>query len=269
MLSLLIKHFKRILTLLIIGALLAITAYNNKTHAQEEYCRFSIQEQFCKYTVQEKVIDVMQQRQCEIVIRAGEYSNKPGKRIYLSDVDVRFRDIPTDIKIHTDSRGAYIHEHDINIKEARALVQQLKARGVNATLQVADTKAQDLNAAGRIANKSNPYIYVSIHHNYYDGNAQGYFAMYNPNDSQSKLIANRLSDSIANNGLVKQRESQANTGYIGELNALNKSTAGVLLELGFFSNGSELKNICSDKYVNQVSNKLADELTTILNEQYR
>ena len=260
MLSLLIKHFKRVLTLLIIGALIAASVFAKSSFAQDEFCR---------YQVIEQTQETMQTRQCEVIVRAGEYGNKPGKRIYLSEVDIRFKDIPTDIKIHTDSHGAYIHEHDINVKEAKALVKELRSRGVNATLQIADTKAQDLNAAGRIANKSNPYLYVSVHHNYYDSNAKGYFAMYNPNDSQSKSVANRLSNAIADNGLVKQRESQANTGYIGELNALNKSTTGVLLELGFFSNGSELKNICSDKYVNQVSNKLADELTTILNEQYR
>ena len=157
----------------------------------------------------------------------------------------------------------------INLKEGKALVDALRANGVNAQLQFTDMKSQDLNAAGRIANKSNPYLYVSIHHNYYDSNAKGYFAMYNPNDNNSKIVADRLSNAISNNGLVKQRESQQNTGYIGELNALNKSTTGVLLELGFFSNGSELKNICSDNYVNYVSNKLADELTKILNEQYR
>lgn len=260
MLSLLIKHFKRVLTLLIIGALIAASTFTKSSFAQDEFCR---------YQVIEQTQETMQTRQCEVIVRAGEYSNKPGKRIYLSEVDIRFKDIPTDIKIHTDAHGAYIHEHDINVKEAKALVKELRKRGVNATLQIADTKTQDLNAAGRIANNSNPYLYVSVHHNYYDSNAKGYFAMYNPNDSQSKAVANRLSNAIADNGLVKQRESQANTGYIGELNALNKSTTGVLLELGFFSNGSELKNICSDKYVNQVSNKLADELTTILNEQYR
>lgn len=259
MLSLLIKYAKKILTLLIIAALFTTTGYCYKQ-----------KDQYIRYSIVEETTEVMQtNRACEVVIRAGEYNNKPGKRIYLNEVDIRYKDIPTDIKIHSDSHGAYIHEYDINMKEAKALVEALRANGVNAQLQFTDMKSQDLNAAGRIANKSNPYLYVSIHHNYYDSNSKGYFAMYNPNDNNSKVIADRLSNAIANNGLVRQRESQQNTGYIGELNALNKSTTGVLLELGFFSNGEELKNICSDNYVNYVSNKLADELTKILNEQYR
>ena len=259
MLSLLLRQFKRIVTLLLIGFLFATSTFAD---GPKDYIRFYIGEQ-CTETLQ------VQNRQHEIIIRTGEYDGKPGKRIYLSDVDVSFKDIPTDVKIHSDSHGAYIHEYDINLKEARALVEQLKARGVNAKLQVAEHKGQDLNAAARLANEDNPYIYVSIHHNYYDDKAQGYFSMYNPNDKNSLSIAKRLSDAIADNGLVKQRDNRPNTGYIGELNKLNNTTTGVLLELGFFSNGEELKNICSHEYVNYVSVKLADELTKILNEQYR
>ena len=257
MLNLLIKYAKRLLTLLIVAALFTTAGY----------C-YEQKDQYIKYSIEE-TIEVVNNRACEVIIRVGEYDNKPGKRIYLNDINIHYKDIPTDIKIQSDSHGAYIHEYDINMKEAKALVKQLRARGVNAQLQYTSYKSEDLNAAGRIANKSNPYLYVSMHHNYYDSNAKGYFAMYNPNDNDSKAIANRLSNAIANNGIVKQRENQPNTGYIGELNALNKSTTGVLLELGFFSNGTELKNICSDRYVDYVSNKLADELVKILNEQYR
>ena len=257
MLNLLIKYAKKLLTLLIVAALFTTAGY----------C-YEQKDQYIKYSIEE-TIEVVNNRACEVIVRVGEYNNKPGKRIYLNEVDIRFKDIPTDIKIHSDEHGAYIHEYDINMKEAKALVEALRANGVNAQLQFTNMKSQDLNAAGRIANKSNPYLYVSVHHNYYDNNANGYFAMYNPNDNNSKVIADRLSNAIANNGLVKQRECQQNTGYIGELNALNKSTTGVLLELGFFSNGKELKNICSENYVKYVSNKIADELTKLLNEQYR
>ena len=42
--------------------------------------------------------------------------------------------------------------------------------------------------------------------------------------------------------------------------------AAVLLELGFFDNATELKNICSDNYVNYVSNNLANEISIIIRE---
>ena len=257
MLSTLLKHAKKILTLLIIGAMFVTIGYSD--NSDKEFIRYSIE------TTQETI----NERACEIIVRPGEYSGKPGKRIYLNDVNINFKDIPTDIRIHSDEHGAYIHEYDINVKEARALVRELRRRGINAQLQYTTSKGEDLNAAGRIANKSNPYLYVSVHHNYFDENSKGYFAMYNPNDKSSKIVADRLSNAIANNGLVRQRDSQPNTGYIGEMNVLNNSTTGVLLELGFFSNGQELINICSDEYVDYVSNNLANELVKILNEQYR
>jgi N-acetylmuramoyl-L-alanine amidase len=111
-------------------------------------------------------------------------------------------------------------------------------------------------------------MYISIHHNYYDSNSTGYFAMYN-NTEESKELANRLSDCIKSNGQVPQRDNQLNTGYIGELNNINKSTTAVLLELGFFSNKEELEIICSDSYTDYVSTQIANELTKTLNQQYK
>ena len=60
------------------------------------------------------------------------------------------------------------------------------------------------------------------------------------------------------------RDSRANDGYIGELNVINKTTTPVLLELGFFSNISELEKICNDSYVQYVSTQLANEITSII-----
>ena len=53
------------------------------------------------------------------------------------------------------------------------------------------------------------------------------------------------------------------------MNVINSSTVPVLLELGFFSNISELETICSDSYVDYVSTNLANELANIMNENYR
>jgi N-acetylmuramoyl-L-alanine amidase len=90
--------------------------------------------------------------------------------------------------------------------------------------------------------------------------------MYNPNNTKSKEVADRLSNAINNNGRVPQRPSRENTGYIGELNVINNSTVPVLLELGFFSNIDELEKICSDSYVQYISTQLANEITNIIKE---
>lgn len=261
MIRLLLTKFKNILLLLIISAMV-VTSTVSVQAATSEDAYFGYRPDPVA------MIAEAQQRQCEVIIRVGEYKGKAGKRIYLNDHNVK---IPYDIPIRNDNdgRGDYVHEVDINIKEGVALVAKLKSMGVDAKLQVASDKSEDLNAAGRKANKSNPYLYISIHHNSYDENSTGYFAMYNPGNAQSQAVADRLSNAIQNNRRVPQRASRANTGYIGEMNVIHGTTTPVLLELGFFSNYRELENICSDEYVSYVSSRLAKEIKIILDEDYR
>jgi hypothetical protein len=258
MIRLLLTKFKNILLLILVGFLLSSTI------------AFGEQKDFIRYTIIEDTaaVETMNQRQCEVIVRAGEYQGKAGKRIYINNQTVK---LPDDIPVRNDGdgKGFYVSEWDINVKEAKAIVNKLQAQGINAKLQVAYSKSEDLNAAGRIANKSNPYLYVSVHHNYYDSKSSGYFSMYNANNQMSKDVAARLSNAIRHNDQVPMRANRENTGYIGEMNVINSSTVPVLLELGFFSNISELETICSDSYVNYVSTNLANELTNIMNENYR
>ena len=253
MIRLLLTKFKNILLLLIIGAMVVSTTSFSD----------AIGHDFTNIKIHQTMS--VQQREYEVIIRAGEYQGKAGKRIYINNSTVN---LPNDIPIRNDNdgKGFYVSEWDINVKEAKALVEKLQARGINAKLQIATVKSEDLNAAGRIANKSNPYLYVSLHHNYYDSNSTGYFSMYNAGDAVGKAMADRLSNAIKGNDKVPQRETRANDGYIGELNAINKTTIPVLLELGFFSNLEELEVICSDAYVQDVTTKLANEITNIIKE---
>ncbi len=270
MLTLLIKKFKKLCTKLIVACLI-IASFTGTVQAKDnQYIKFYTNEcqEYMRYQV-ERVVDTFNvTRQCEVVIRVGEYQGKAGKRIYVNSQKIN---IPNDIPVRNDGdgKGFYISEWDINLKEAEALTKKLRAQGVNAVLQVSYNESTDLNAAGRISNKSNPYLYISLHHNYFNSDSEGYFAMYNPNDKLSKYVANRLSDSIKDNGMVKQRCNQQNTGYVGELNSIHSGTTPVLLELGFFSNISELEKICSDKYVDYVSTNLSKEIVDILNTDYR
>mgnify|MGYP003288854625 CR=1 FL=1 len=262
MITLLLKYAKRVLTLLIVAFLLTTTVVTAKTN---EYINYRIGTQ-----VEQSVETVsVMQREYDVIIRVGEYSNKSGKRIYLDQVDVRWKDIPKDIPIHRDNSGYYIHEHDINLKSATKLYNELKNKGVNVKLQVANGKLEDLNAAAKISNKSNPKLYISCHHDYYNSTSKGYHAIYNQNDNIGKLIAQRLSNSIKDNGQVPQRDCRPNeNNYIGELSHLNKSTCGVLLELGFFSS-NELKEIVSDRYSDYTSTHLANEIVEILNDYWK
>ena len=261
MVTLLLKYAKRVLTLLIVAFLLTTTVVTAKTN---EYINYKIETQ-----VEQSVETVfITQRQTQVVVHPGEFNLKQGKRIYVNN-GVNWKDIATDIPIHKDNEGYFISEYDINLKVAKKVYKELKRRGVDVKLQITENRSGDLNQVGRTANKDNPYLFLSLHHNYYNETSEGYFTMYNKGNEMAKNIANRLSSSIENNGMVKRREPVLNTGQIGELNTLNNSVIGCLMELGFFSNKKELIKICSDKYTDYVAEHLADEIVNILNDYWK
>ena len=216
-------------------------------------------------------------RQTDVVIRAGEWGNKetvkPGKRytwgndINISKHGISIKEIPSDIPLRRENNEWFISEYDINLKLARAIAKKLDSEyGVNVNLQYATNKSEDLNAAGKRAAKCNPKIYLSVHHNSYNDDSTGYFFMYNEGDTTSANVANKLSNSIANNGYVPQRQNRANNGYIGELNHVKETNRiSILGEFGYF-NKAEIVKICSDEYVNYVSSKIAESIYNQLQE---
>jgi hypothetical protein len=216
-------------------------------------------------------------RQADVVIRAGEWGNektvKSGKRyswgsnINISKHGISIEEIPPDIPLRCENNEWFISEYDINLKLAKAIAKKLDSKyGVNVNLHYATNKSEDLNAAGRRAAKCNPKIYLSVHHNAYDDNSTGYFFMYNEGDAASANVANKLSKSIANNGYVPQRQNRVNNGYIGELNHVKETNRiSILGEFGYF-NKAEIVKICSDEYVNYVSDKIAESIYNQLQE---
>ena len=214
---------------------------------------------------EDKVAQWNSTRACDVVIRVGEYEGKPGKRAYINEQQKN--KLEQIITVRKDSKGYYVSEYDINLKTATKLYNELLERGINAQLQVAKDRTEDLNAAGRKSNLSNPKLYISIHHNASDSKAaEGYYAISNEGDATGANIAGKLAESIANNGLVKQRANTVNTGsYIGELNKIHNSTIPVLFELGFFTNPDELELICSNRYSNYIADNMGAKIDQVLN----
>lgn len=210
-------------------------------------------------------------RNVDVVVRAGEWGNadqvKCGKRyewgsdINISKHGISAKEIPTDIPLRCENNQWFISEFDINLKLARAIAKKLDSKyGVDVNLQYANSKNEDLNAAGRIAAKCNPKVYLSVHHNSFKDDTTGYFFMSNEGDYESSVFARRLSDAMAENGLIPQRDNRANDGYIGELNKVKaENRISILGEFGYF-NKAEIVKICSDEYVNYVSDKIAESI---------
>lgn len=226
----------------------SLLAMNSTMSTPKEYIKLEI--------IEEKAVTP------DIVIRPGEYPNKPGKRIYLSEKQIYSFNIPKDIPIHKDKEGYYIHEFDINLKLSKAIGKELKKLGINTNLQVAKDKSQDLNQAGRTAMATGAKMYLSVHHDYYKADTEGYTFITNQGDDTDTLIAQELSNSIKG-GLVKQKPNRTQGGYIGEMNQTG-DMINVLGEFGFFSNLEELQKIISDEQVQYVAQQIAKELAIIL-----
>lgn len=203
------------------------------------------------------------QTSTDIIIRVGEYADKPGKR--LNNVS---KDFNIQVPIREENGVYSVREYDLNYKVANAIVKYLETKGVNVLLQDTQNKSQDLNSAGRKAKSYNADIYLSIHHNSYATNSSGYFFMTNTGDTQSAQCAKRLSNAMSSNPmLVPQMENRRNAnGYIGELNQ-NPAKINVLAELGFaLSNPDEAIKCASDEQVEYIARQLGDELIKTLNE---
>ena len=250
MLSAIIKYGKKILLLLITAAMV-MTYFPNNRYSYADYSENEI-------------------RKVDVVVRAGEWGNnkqaKPGKRyewgnnINISKHGISIKDIPKDIPLRRENNQWFISEFDINLKLARAIAKKLDSYGVDVNLQYATDKSGDLNAAGRKAAQCNPKIYLSVHHNSYNDTSTGYFFMYNKGDYNSEVVAKKLSNSFSDNGMIPQKDNRANDGYIGELNSVAKEgRISILGEFGFF-NKAEIVKICSDEYVNYVSDKVAESI---------
>lgn len=198
----------------------------------------------------------------DIVIRVGEYPNKPGKR--LDNISKNFN---IDVPIRYDNGKYCVQEYDLNYKLAKAIVKYLKEQGVNVVLQETENKSQDLNSAGRRAKQLNPSIYLSVHHNSYNEKSSGYFFMSNVGDTKSSQCAKRLSNAMSDNPmLIPQMPNRENVNnYIGELNQ-RPAKINLLGEFGFFSNPNEIKKCASDEQVEYIARQLGNELIEILKE---
>ena len=213
---------------------------------------------------QDEAVEVLNNsnNELDIVLRVGEFPNKQGKRLILPTKAEGYSDLP--IQYDAVNDNYFISEYYFNLKIAKKLRWVLEQNGVNAILQDTTCKAEDLNAAGRIAKAKNPPIYLSIHTNAFKENSSGYFFMTN-GDAGSNKIADRLSYSIQGNNLIPKMSNRLNDGYIGEMN-VKPGEFNILGEFGFFSNPEEAKKLASEDYCNYVARKMGDELTAILKD---
>ena len=208
------------------------------------------------------VEEVIKENKKTVVIRVGEYKNKPGKRVKLP------KWFKLDDKYEVTENNE-ICEFEINKEVAESIAANLREinPNLNVVVQYTQSAWSDLNRAGRIAlQNENLAMYLSIHSNAHENkDINGYMFLTGKNSTyENNKISERLSNAIKDNGKVKQRKNNYNVSYIGELNELDDRCISSLLELGFFTNLRELRNITSEEYVSYLGLNLAQEINNIL-----
>ncbi len=113
------------------------------------------------------------------------------------------------------------------------------------------TKQADMAKRRSIANNSKVDILVSIHQNSYSSSSvKGAQVFYFDTSNNSKLLAECIQKELTTFLKQKNRESKPNTNYF----ILRRTTVpAVIVECGFLSNRTEMKNLESNEYQDKVA----------------
>ena len=185
-----------------------------------------------------------------IVIHAGEYPGKEGKRSYIAD---KIDNLDEDI--YPTERGNQLGEFYLNKPICQKVAKYIRKGDdrIKVVEFYSKDRSTDLNAAGRTAVSYNPDMYLAIHHNCTEKNedvSRGFICM--TAAGNYKKSSERVAQSIAKHmksvsdrtGLpqfvgFKDGNWKDNT-YVGEMNECNKFCPTVLIEVAFFNNVDDL-----------------------------
>lgn len=198
-----------------------------------------------------------------LFISPGEYPGKSGKRSSVAN------EVLLDKNKYPLYDDGTLGEYYINKPFVEKISEYVQAK--DNTIKVVEYyrkgSSDDLNAMGNISKKNKGDIYLAIHTNSNPSKSKrGFLSMVsthstdykNKSDELAKALAEGLKDN--QNPIVPDRGNglALNETKIGELNESMKHMPAVLLELGYFSSPEDLKVLTADKYINTISNRIAN-----------
>ncbi len=135
------------------------------------------------------------------------------------------------------------YEKDDCLRVAKLVEKYLKNMDVNVVMTRSDDVYVTLDDRCKIANDSNAVIFVSLHRNYYDGEAQGVEVwVHNERPENDTALAQNILDGLKGVGVTQDRG--VNFGYRGNEYVnyqVNRETnmPSCLVELGFMQDGQD------------------------------
>ena len=208
-------------------------------------------------------------------------SQRIGEKVYIVEIYV-----PSEIsKVNIESRGAQprgyykvfidaghggtdpgalgygYRESDLNLQVAKKVESKLKSKGIDVKMSRNSDIFYSLSERAEMANDYGADAFVSIHQNSAEAkSANGIETYYNRNKEEDKPLSNDIQKQVisqtgANNRGVK------NAGFT----VLVKSNMiSALVECGFISNESEVKNLSDSDYQDKLATGIADGIENYL-----
>lgn len=169
-------------------------------------------------------------------------------------------------------------EKEINLQIAKKVKQLLKKEKVKVIMtreedvmlageESTGTKVADMKERVRIINEETPQLAVSIHQNsYQDAVVHGAQVFYYSGSSEGENAAKIMQNALLSIDEDNTRQAKANDTYY-----LLKRTdvPTIIVECGFLSNAEDAKNLCDEKYQDDVAEAICDGILKIIGKKNR
>ncbi len=167
-------------------------------------------------------------------------------------------------------------EKEINLQIAKKVKQLLKKEKVKVIMtreedtmlageESTGTKVADMKERVRIINEETPQLAVSIHQNsYQDAVVHGAQVFYYSGSSEGENAAKIMQNALLSIDEDNTRQAKANDTYY-----LLKRTdvPTIIVECGFLSNAEDAKNLCDEKYQDNVAEAICDGILKIIGKK--
>ena len=156
-------------------------------------------------------------------------------------------------------------EKDVNFAITQKVAALLKEAGATISHVRETDEYVDLADRTYIANQSGASFLLSLHCNYYEGDAtiSGLEVYYHRNSETSKQYAEILTQLLRNSHAMDVRDaSQQNMQVLR-----NSSMPAIMIEMGFLSNPEECANLSDPLYQEYFSRILVESLVQVLKSE--
>lgn len=158
------------------------------------------------------------------------------------------------------------YEKDDNLRLAKAVESELKARGINTIMTRSDDTYVSLEDRCKTANKKKADLFISLHRNSADSGCGFEIWTLKNSPQDDLLLAENIMESLGEVGLSKNRGVKGGIAGNGNNYYVNKNTdmPSCLAEMGFITDDGD--NALFDKNLQSYAAAIADAVETTLGE---